>query len=226
MPIGYGLEWRAAEARRPCRGAASSNPRMNPSRQIITIEPHGRHWLFALDWPAEAPAGISLVPGNYLRSPQPIREPRPAMKFDRFRHWCKTNCKSANATHCWPFHKKYQSAVRPSPKSWRAGARTRRRLSKTLCSFFAHRVFVILFRRANTRITTSTIFFSTPPRVLRTLRRCLCRPSMRLAGVPARVVTGYLGGEYNEIGQFYIVRQSDAHACVRGVAARKRLATG
>jgi hypothetical protein len=35
---------------------------------------------------------------------------------------------------------------------------------------------------------------------------------MRLAGVPARVVTGYLGGEYNEIGRFFIVRQSDAHA--------------
>jgi hypothetical protein len=35
---------------------------------------------------------------------------------------------------------------------------------------------------------------------------------MRAAGVPARVVTGYLGGEYNEIGNYYIVRQSDAHA--------------
>ena len=35
---------------------------------------------------------------------------------------------------------------------------------------------------------------------------------MRAAGLPARVVTGYLGGEPNEIGDYYIVRQSDAHA--------------
>lgn len=35
---------------------------------------------------------------------------------------------------------------------------------------------------------------------------------MRAAGVPARVVAGYQGGEYNTIGQHYIVRQSDAHA--------------
>jgi hypothetical protein len=35
---------------------------------------------------------------------------------------------------------------------------------------------------------------------------------MRLAGIPARVVVGYLGGEYNEIGHFFIVRQADAHA--------------
>ena len=32
---------------------------------------------------------------------------------------------------------------------------------------------------------------------------------MRAAGIPARVVTGYQGGERN--GDYYIVRQSDAH---------------
>lgn len=35
---------------------------------------------------------------------------------------------------------------------------------------------------------------------------------MRAAGIPARVVTGYQGGEKNEFGDYYIVRQSDAHA--------------
>jgi transglutaminase-like putative cysteine protease len=35
---------------------------------------------------------------------------------------------------------------------------------------------------------------------------------MRLAGIPARVVVGYLGGEYNDFGGFFLVRQSDAHA--------------
>jgi transglutaminase-like putative cysteine protease len=35
---------------------------------------------------------------------------------------------------------------------------------------------------------------------------------MRAAGVPARVVVGYQGGEYNPVGRHYIVRQSDAHA--------------
>jgi transglutaminase-like putative cysteine protease len=35
---------------------------------------------------------------------------------------------------------------------------------------------------------------------------------MRLAGVPARVVTGYQGGELNPLGGYWIVRQRDAHA--------------
>ncbi len=35
---------------------------------------------------------------------------------------------------------------------------------------------------------------------------------MRAAGVPARVVTGYQGGELNPVDQIITVRQSDAHA--------------
>lgn len=35
---------------------------------------------------------------------------------------------------------------------------------------------------------------------------------MRAAGVPARVVIGYQGGEYNPLGKHYVIRQSDAHA--------------
>lgn len=35
---------------------------------------------------------------------------------------------------------------------------------------------------------------------------------MRAGGVPARVMTGYLGGEYNEEGDFWQIRSRDAHA--------------
>jgi transglutaminase-like putative cysteine protease len=35
---------------------------------------------------------------------------------------------------------------------------------------------------------------------------------MRLAGVPSRVVVGYLGGQFNEWGNYLLVRQADAHA--------------
>jgi hypothetical protein len=35
---------------------------------------------------------------------------------------------------------------------------------------------------------------------------------MRMAGIPSRVVTGYQGGWYSELGKYLLVRQSDAHA--------------
>ena len=37
---------------------------------------------------------------------------------------------------------------------------------------------------------------------------------LRHEGVPARLVTGFLSGEWNEYGQYYAVRQRDAHAWV------------
>ena len=35
---------------------------------------------------------------------------------------------------------------------------------------------------------------------------------MRSAGVPARVVTGYAGGHYNDIGDYWVIYRKDAHA--------------
>jgi hypothetical protein len=35
---------------------------------------------------------------------------------------------------------------------------------------------------------------------------------MRSLDIPARIVTGYQGGELNGVGNFWVVRQSDAHA--------------
>ena len=37
---------------------------------------------------------------------------------------------------------------------------------------------------------------------------------MRAAGIPARVVIGFQGGEFNDIGNFFLVRELDAHAWV------------
>ena len=42
---------------------------------------------------------------------------------------------------------------------------------------------------------------------------------MRVGGVPSRVVLGYLGGERNEIGDYHMVWQSDAHAWVEVLIA-------
>ncbi len=42
---------------------------------------------------------------------------------------------------------------------------------------------------------------------------------LRSIGIPARVVSGYLGGEYNRYGGYYIIRQSDAHTWVEAFVA-------
>jgi len=37
---------------------------------------------------------------------------------------------------------------------------------------------------------------------------------LRSIGIPARLVTGFLGGERNDLGDYYLIRQSDAHSWV------------
>lgn len=41
---------------------------------------------------------------------------------------------------------------------------------------------------------------------------------LRLKGFPARLVSGFLGGEYNHYANYYIVRQNDAHVWVEAYA--------
>src|SRR3546814_19825033 len=45
---------------------------------------------------------------------------------------------------------------------------------------------------------------------------------MRAAGIPARTVTGYQGGERNAVGGYYVRRQSDAHARIEVWVAGRR----
>lgn len=48
---------------------------------------------------------------------------------------------------------------------------------------------------------------------------------LRSQGVPARLVLGFKGGEYNPIGNFYVVRQLHAHAWVEAYLAPETLAS-
>ena len=36
----------------------------------------------------------------------------------------------------------------------------------------------------------------------------------RIQKIPTRIVTGYMGGSFNKIGNFYTFKQSDAHSWV------------
>ena len=44
---------------------------------------------------------------------------------------------------------------------------------------------------------------------------------LRLMGIPSRVVVGFHGGEYNPLGQYYLVKGRDAHAWVEAWDERK-----
>ena len=44
---------------------------------------------------------------------------------------------------------------------------------------------------------------------------------LRLSGVPARLVNGFMGLEWNELGQYMVVRQHHAHSWVEAYLPEK-----
>jgi len=208
---GDGMEWRSRETS-PSTSHSSQGVRGgNTVRQWITIEPHGAHWMFALDRPVTAFPGAILTPGNYLWSWQPIMKPR-RYEVKSSLEMARQDLQPRERERVLEVPASISPRVRELAQSWLAADPDPRAIVRRALDFFQTQRFryslspgeykrndleEFLFRRRIGFCEHYAASFAT---------------LMRLAGVPARVVVGYLGGEFNEMGHFYLVRQSDTHA--------------
>ena len=209
-----GMEWRAPYAHGSSESGAPpfhSAQGDKAIRQRITIAPHGAHWMFALDRPFEVPPKAILARGNYLWSVQPIR---------KVRRYEVVSSPEVTGKDLQPRERKealevpasISSAVRELAQSWSGHNSNPRAIVSSALHFFRTQKFryslspgeynkndldQFLFHRRVGFCEHYAASFAT---------------LMRLAGVPARVVIGYLGGEYNDLGRFFLVRQADTHA--------------
>ena len=206
-----GMEWRAPYAPAPSSVSATQSPGDKAIRQRITIAPHGGRWMFALDRPFEVPPKAMLARGNYLWSVQPIRKAR---RYDVVSSSEVTGqeLRRREREEALDVPESISPAVRELAQSWIAQNSDPRAIVNSALQFFRTERFryslspgeykkndldEFLFRRRVGFCEHYATSFAT---------------LMRLAGIPARVVVGYLGGEYNDLGRFFLVRQSDTHA--------------
>src|SRR5262245_49993190 len=214
-----GMEWRAPDAPLP----ESSSPSLDitgsgglpvPSaskeeiQQRITLPPKGARWMFALDRPIKAVPGAMLARGDYLSSVQPIRKSR---RYDVASSESGQNEITAQErAEALEVPASISPAVRDLARSWTIQNHSPRGVVNSALQFFRTQGFSysltpgeydnleeFLFRRRVGFCEHYAASFAT---------------LMRLAGIPARVVVGYLGGEYNDLGHFFLVRQADTHA--------------
>ena len=208
---GEGFEWRASDAPASIRRSAPPSPGNQGIRQRITIEPHGARWMFALDWPFQPPDHATLAPGNYLWSDQPIRKSR-RYEVRSFPDIGEKKLSPHERKILLEVPTWISPAVRELAQSWTAANANPRAVVSAALQFFRTKGFrYSLSPREYKRNDLDEFLFH------RRLGFCEHYAAsfatlMRLAGIPARVVVGYLGGEYNEFGQFFLVRQADAHA--------------
>lgn len=207
---GGGLEWEAGEG----MGQAQPNERLTsaPVRQRITIEPHAGRWLFALDRPAAAPAGATLAPGLYLHTPRPVNRMR---RYDVVSdpHASEGELRPRERAANLNLPASISPEVRQLARNLGGQNSDPRAVVKAALEFFRTQGFVysvspgeyggagalddFLFRRKLGFCEHYAGAFAT---------------LMRAAGIPARIVVGYFGGQFNQFGNYLFVRQSDAHA--------------
>lgn len=177
-------------------------------QQRITLAPHGARWMFALDHPIKTPAGAMLARGDYLSSVQPIRKSRQYEVVSSDSSGNEITAKERAEALEVPAS--ISPAVRDLAHSWTVQNPEPRGIVNSGLQFFRTQGFSysltpgeyedldeFLFRRRMGFCEHYAASFAT---------------LMRLAGIPARVVVGYLGGEYNDLGHFFLVRQADTHA--------------
>jgi protein-glutamine gamma-glutamyltransferase len=206
-----GMEWRAQYAPASTSRSSSQFLTGNTIRQRILLAPHGARWMFALDRPFESPRGAILARGDYLWSTQPIRKP---LRYE------VVSSPEVAAKELTPKERRealdlpssISPAVRQLAQSWTAQNSTPRAIINSALQFFRTQDFRYSLSPGEYRKNDLEQF-------LFHRRVGFCEhyaasfaTLMRLAGIPARVVVGYLGGEYNDLGGFFLVRQADTHA--------------
>ena len=183
-------------------------------RYTVTLEPHNRDWLFALDYPIDTDIGKSrLTREAQLRS---------AKAVNALTQYTVVSDRHAKNKSLTPLERAQNLGLPPAinPRTV-ALARQWRALSDADSGQIARRAL----RYFNTQPFEYTL---TPPLLpganamdhfLFQTRSGFCEHYaavfvflMRAAGVPARVVTGYQGGEENPLEDYFIIRQSSAHA--------------
>jgi transglutaminase-like putative cysteine protease len=195
----------------PSRGMPDIRNAGEAVRQSITLEGQGTRWLIGLDVPASVSRPATPTAGFEWLSKTPLRE-RIHYEVISYPDYRIPRLDPALRKEALQLPETLGMRIRTLVLGWRAHARTDQDVVRQALNYFHSEPFV---------------YTLTPPRLgenpleefLFSSRRGFCEHYaaafvilMRIAGIPARVVTGYQGGEYNPVGGYWLIRQSDAHA--------------
>ncbi len=187
------------------------------TQYTITLQPHNSFWMFALDIPATLPKKAQLTVDMQILSLLPIQ------KLQRYSLNSYTN-------YLLPANPKIDMSrylKLPDSFSNQIGSnlyQSRRLIKQLKDSTDPEKTISNVLNY----FATQDFYYSRTPPLLHNnpvdeflfkTKRGYCEHYassftvlMRLAGLPARVVTGYQGGEINPIDGYMTIRQSDAHA--------------
>jgi transglutaminase-like putative cysteine protease len=194
-------------------GAPALKP-LGPSyKYTVMMEPHRHRWIFMLDWPSSWNLPHSELSSDYtLMQAEPLSRPVDVVGASY------TQVQSTESLSDRTRSRDLRLPREPNPRT--------AQLARELRS--AHPDDMELLQAVLAMFTRQPFFYTlNPPKLsddsvdefLFNTKRGFCghyasafAALARAAGIPARVVTGYQGGTLNPYGDYWILRQSDAHA--------------
>lgn len=182
----------------------------------ISLEPHGRRWLFGLDMPAGPFPDDAILNRQFqLLTLRPINE-RLVISLRSYLDYRSTHLLSASyREHLSQLPARSNERSAALARTWRAEARNDRDYISRVLEMFRVQPFVYTLSPLplDMRNPTDDFLFNTREGFCEYFASAFA-VLMRSVGIPARIVTGYQGGELNRLGRYLIVRQSSAHAWV------------
>lgn len=181
-------------------------------KYTVTLEPNGEHWLLALDMPTKLIPDSVMTEDFQLVSTKKINDLLRYSMESRLAYQVGENesLEYLGLTLEYPDNRNPETIALGKSLAERFD-RNEDIIDTVLTMFRQQEYFYTLQPPALGDNAVDEFLFGT--------RRGFCEHYagsfallMRAAGIPARVVTGYQGGEYNNVGNYLIVRQSDAHA--------------
>lgn len=178
----------------------------------VTLEPHNKRWLFALELPTQRPPRAVVTRDMQLLSAAPVRN---RMRYDMSSHLqAAYGAEDGDSIlqRALQLPEGFNPRTLNHAKALRSKFRDDRQLVAAVLTDFRNENFVYtLSPPLLGQHAVDEFLFDT--------RRGFCEHYasaftvlMRAAGIPARVVTGYQGGQVNPVGDYVLIRQADAHA--------------
>lgn len=178
----------------------------------VTLEPHNKLWLFALDIPTRLSTLHVMSDDFQVQSRQPVTARVRYSAHSQLVYLANVEETESQLQRALSLPARLNPRARALAAEWRANQPDNDAIIRQAITHFNRENFIYTLEPPLLGANgVDDFLFET--------RQGFCEHYassfvflMRAAGIPARVVTGYQGGEPNLLGGYTIVRQSDAHA--------------
>lgn len=208
-----GTQWQALPQEAFTEARMQLQVQGTPFHYTSTLEPHRRNWLFALDFPqADQQANNLQMQADGVLTHQDKLTSRTQVRLTSYSHYQLNPQQDALLEAGLQLPAKKHPQARQLALELRQQAADEQDYVDKVLQHFNQDPF-------RYTLTPPALYGDTVDQFLFESQSGFCEHYaasftvlMRAAGIPARVVTGYLGGEVNPISNLLVVRQRDAHA--------------